>query len=127
MFKEGVKPAWEDPENSRGGKWNIQVPKQQHGRLDEMWQNTILALVGEMMEDSDQITGAVVSVRRGQDRIAIWTKTTSEDVCLRIGNFWKKVISGENADAAKNEKIGFIPHEAQKSTGRGKQGDLYEL
>jgi translation initiation factor 4E len=74
----------------------------------------LLAIVGEMMEDSDQITGAVMSPRRAQDRIAIWTKTTDEDVCKRIGAFWKKVLGADEA-----EKVSFVSHEAAKQSGRG--------
>lgn len=36
-------------------------------------------MIGEQFEESDEICGAVVSVRRGQDKIAIWTKTASNE------------------------------------------------
>ncbi len=75
-----------------------------------------------MMEDSDQITGVVVSMRRGTDRIAIWTKTTDEAICKRIGAFWKKVLGG---DEVKIDKIGFMSHESQKHGSKSKE--MYEL
>ncbi len=40
----------------------------------------LLAMIGEQFEESDEICGAVVSVRRAQDKIAIWTKTASNEV-----------------------------------------------
>lgn len=41
FFKEGVKPAWEDAENAKGGKWNFQIQRVNRGRLDDMWLNTV--------------------------------------------------------------------------------------
>lgn len=83
-----------------------------------------MCLVGEMMEDSDDITGCVVSIRKGQDRIAIWTKTIDEDICKRIGAFWKKVLAGESD--APVYKIGFMPHDAAKTGARGSK-DIFEI
>ena len=46
----------------------------------------ILACIGENFSDSDQICGAVVSVRKGADRIQLWTRDAHDDVaCKRIG------------------------------------------
>jgi hypothetical protein len=39
----------------------------------------LLAMIGEQFEEGDEICGAVVSVRRAQDKIAIWTKTASNE------------------------------------------------
>jgi translation initiation factor 4E len=39
----------------------------------------LLAMIGEQFEEGDEICGAVVSVRRSQDKIAIWTKTASNE------------------------------------------------
>jgi translation initiation factor 4E len=36
-------------------------------------------MIGEQFEEGDEICGAVVSVRRSQDKIAIWTKTASNE------------------------------------------------
>ncbi len=38
----------------------------------------LLAMIGEQFDEGDEICGAVVSVRR-QDKIAIWTKTASNE------------------------------------------------
>lgn len=39
----------------------------------------LLAMIGEQFDEGDEICGAVVSVRRSQDKIAIWTKTASNE------------------------------------------------
>ncbi|KAJ3111897.1 hypothetical protein HDU96_005176 [Phlyctochytrium bullatum] len=85
FFKQGVQPMWEDPFNAKGGKWVLQVTKARKKDLDSLWLSTVLACVGEHFEDSDEICGAVVSVRRHADRISLWTKSTTSDNCNRIG------------------------------------------
>ncbi|XP_055609282.1 eukaryotic translation initiation factor 4E-like [Uranotaenia lowii] len=35
LFKQGIRPMWEDEKNFRGGRWVINVPRQQHHELDK--------------------------------------------------------------------------------------------
>jgi translation initiation factor 4E len=41
LFKEGVQPMWEDPQNAKGGKWVTQVAKAKKKELDSYWLNTV--------------------------------------------------------------------------------------
>lgn len=43
-----------------------------------MWVQ-LLAMIGEQFDEGEEICGVVVSVRRAQDKIAIWTKTASNE------------------------------------------------
>lgn len=38
-----------------------------------------MALIGEQFDEADEICGAVVSVRQRQDKISLWTKTSSNE------------------------------------------------
>lgn len=81
LFKKGVRPIWEDEENRKGGKWVVRLKK---GVADRYWENLMLALIGDQFGDAgEEICGAVVSVRNGEDIISIWT-ATSEGKVLRI-------------------------------------------
>ncbi|KAF2483672.1 translation initiation factor eIF 4e-like domain-containing protein [Neohortaea acidophila] len=72
FFKEGIRPVWEDEENKRGGKWIMRVKK---GVADRYWEELLLAMIGDQFaEASDEVCGAVVSVRSGEDVFSIWTK-----------------------------------------------------
>jgi len=72
FFKEGIRPVWEDEENKRGGKWTMRVKK---GVADRYWEDLLLALIGDQFaEASEEVCGAVVSVRSGEDVFSIWTK-----------------------------------------------------
>jgi len=89
LFKDGIMPAWEDPENKNGGKWSVQVPKDKsRGVIDKMWLYTMLAAIGETYEtplptkeepnpvpkDSNLVTGVLMSCRGSFYRISIWTR-----------------------------------------------------
>jgi Zn ribbon nucleic-acid-binding protein len=53
----------------------------------------VLICIGEGFEDSDEICGAVVSVRRHADRLSLWTKSVNNDkVCVRIGYVEKILV-----------------------------------
>lgn len=72
IFKEGIRPVWEDAGNKRGGKWIIRLKK---GVADRYWEDLLLAIVGDQfMEASDEVCGAVLSVRSGEDVLSVWTK-----------------------------------------------------
>jgi translation initiation factor 4E len=62
LFKKGVMPMWEDKKNEHGGKWIITIPKQdrQKGKVDEWWLYTVLAMIGETMDETGlEVCGAV--------------------------------------------------------------------
>ena len=72
IFKDGIRPVWEDDANKRGGKWIIRLKK---GVADRYWEDLLLAIVGDQfMEAGDEVCGAVLSVRAGEDILSIWTK-----------------------------------------------------
>jgi translation initiation factor 4E len=95
VFRTGVEPSWEDPANCDGGKFVLELSRNdaKTGKLDECWLYTILAIIGETMDETgDQVNGAVVSLRKNGWRIALWIKTIDRDACTMIGERWKKVL-----------------------------------
>ncbi|BGP26704.1 capbinding protein [Rhodotorula toruloides] len=51
LFKQGIKPAWEDEANARGGKWSVQLPRGKYtDQVDTFWLYTMLAAIGETFE-----------------------------------------------------------------------------
>jgi len=94
LFKNGIEPKWEDPENEKGGKWTAIIAKSK-GMLDRMWLWLMLACIGQVLEDdgSEYICGAVVNLRRGQDKLCLWTKDAeARDATIKIGMGFKKVL-----------------------------------
>ena len=77
FFKEGIRPVWEDEENKHGGKWIMRLKK---GVADRYWEDLLLALIGDQFaEASEEVCGAVVSVRSGEDVFSIWTKNDGKN------------------------------------------------
>lgn len=71
LFKHGIKPTWEDPQNERGGKWMVRLKK---GLSTRYWEELIIAIIGEQFDVGQEICGAVVSVRNNEDIISVWNK-----------------------------------------------------
>ncbi|XP_069123007.1 eukaryotic translation initiation factor 4E-like [Argopecten irradians] len=88
LFKDGIQPMWEDGQNKDGGRWLINLNKQQrHSDLDNFWLETLLCLIGESFEEySDDVNGAVVNVRNKGDKLSLWTRdATRPDAIMKIG------------------------------------------
>ncbi|CAM6104566.1 unnamed protein product [Calypogeia fissa] len=113
-FKEGIEPKWEDPKCAQGGKWSVSTLKGSNKQLlDTYWLHTLLAMIGEQFDEYDDICGAVVSVRARQDKLALWTKTASNETAqVSIGKQWKQVLDS-------TDKIGYLVHEDAKRLDKG--------
>ncbi|PRP88929.1 hypothetical protein PROFUN_00397 [Planoprotostelium fungivorum] len=92
LFKEGVEPKWEHPDNFKGGKWIVTI-KGRGSMLDQQWLWLLLGVIGESFEEENEICGCVVSLRKSQDRITLWTRNAyNEAVQRRIGYRLKRLL-----------------------------------
>lgn len=116
LFKEGIKPMWEDDRNKRGGRWLINLDKKQRAScLDNFWLEVMLCLIGETFDDHSQyVNGAVVSVRPRGDKIGMWLgDSTRGDSIITVG---KKVKERLGIDA--KVTLGFEAHmDTMKKSG----------
>ncbi|PLW10385.1 hypothetical protein PCANC_01681 [Puccinia coronata f. sp. avenae] len=115
LFKEGIKPAWEDPANAKGGSWSIQLPRDRYrDTVDKYWLYTLLTAIGETFETpytandkppatmsfTDEVTGVVISARRMFFRISIWTRSSdSKELAQNIGRHFKYGVLGISENA----------------------------
>eukprot|EP00903_Cladosiphon_okamuranus_P008364 g8042.t1 len=74
LFRDGIKPTWEDASNSRGGQLLIRLKK---GLASRAWESLVLAIIGEQFDVGNEICGAVVSVRYSEDVISVWNRSAS--------------------------------------------------
>jgi translation initiation factor 4E len=78
LFKKGIRPIWEDEENKNGGKWVVRLRK---GVADRYWEDLLLAIIGDQFgEASEEVCGAVLSVRNGEDILSIWARANGQRV-----------------------------------------------
>ncbi|KAH7724872.1 translation initiation factor 4E [Aphelenchoides avenae] len=106
LFREGIKPMWEDENNVKGGRWMVQVDKQKRAAtLDQYWLDLLLAMIGCQFEDHcDFICGAAVNVRQKGDKICLWTQDSlKDDVNLKIGQIIKKKLNIPDAEPIRYE------------------------
>ena len=89
LFKNGIRPMWEDPANANGGKWVVLL-KNAPALLDHSWANLTMALVGEMLDPDDEVCGVVASTKPKVDRIQVWTRGRSE--VDRINQLGKRIV-----------------------------------
>jgi len=96
LFKEGIRPEWEHSENRGGGKWVIVVPF--NSNIDEMWEALLLSCIGETLSDSvAEICGVIVSIRKKQSKMSVWTKHSSPLVTEQMGAKLKQVLKLSNS------------------------------
>jgi len=102
LFKKGIKPMWEDDANANGGKWVLTM-KNNPQLLDRCWNWLAMALVGEDLDEGDEICGAVVSLRSKVDRIQLWTR--SKDDVEKINGIGRKMV--KLLDVSEADSIGL--------------------
>jgi len=96
FFKKGIKPMWEDAQNVKGGKWVLTIKSNDKNTADTLWENVVLALVGETLDTGDEICGAVFSKRKAGDRIAVWNRNHDDKLAImNIGDQLKGMLGGD--------------------------------
>ena len=83
MFKEPIKPMWEDENNKNGGRFSIKL---KHGYTTIIWEEMIFALIGGILpkEMKDEINGIVVTSRKEFNTLQIWFKTYEEKIIKNL-------------------------------------------
>lgn len=142
LFKKGIRPEWEDPQNKHGGKWYYHFRDKRAAPIDNLWLHVMLAAIGETLErdpSDGEVMGVVVNVRKGFYRIGLWTKTVgksvpgggdgdvaggkgrslekSRDILMNLGKRFKEVM-----DLKDSEQVEFSGHteSAQNGSTRAK-------
>lgn len=95
VFREGIKPLWEDPHNSDGGKLVLRLRK---GLAARLWEHLLIATIDHKSPlyaiidrnahaggakkaapiEPGKICGLVLSVRHQEDIISMWCKHGDE-------------------------------------------------
>lgn len=125
VFKAGIKPMWEDPANAEGGKWTIdfaQCPK----LVDEAWLNSVMAAIGEGLDDATEVCGLCLSRRSKGDKLSLWIRSkVPTETIHAIGLRWLTILD------IFDEKIGldFRYHSDSMRTGTsfGASGHVKKL
>uniref|UniRef100_A0A6U6J7R8 Uncharacterized protein n=1 Tax=Zooxanthella nutricula TaxID=1333877 RepID=A0A6U6J7R8_9DINO len=85
IFKKGVLPEWEDPENANGGHFQLTLkPQLPAGIIDELWNNIVLGMVADAIEPASMITGCRLVDKLDNKlkpilRIEVWFNEMDDD------------------------------------------------
>lgn len=78
VFRDGIKPEWEDAVNASGGHFQFQLKASLGGgTIDEYWNNIVLGMIGGTIEPAEMITGIrlvdkLTQARSASIRIEVW-------------------------------------------------------
>ncbi|KAG0370550.1 translation initiation factor eIF 4e-like domain-containing protein [Gamsiella multidivaricata] len=91
LFKQGVRPVWEDETNIHGGKWIVRLKK---GLASRYWEDLVIAVIGDQFEVGTEICGAVLSIRGSEDILSLWNQSAHEGrINLKIRDTMKRVLN----------------------------------
>lgn len=119
LFKEGIKPEWEDELNSKGGRWQYSFISKRDVLpvINDLWLRGLLSVIGETIEDDeDEVNGIVLNVRKSNIRIGVWTKDCDESKLITLGKRLKQVLK-----LSDDQKIDFMSHDASNKKGSSPQ------
>ncbi|KAJ3307978.1 Eukaryotic translation initiation factor 4E type 2 [Blyttiomyces sp. JEL0837] len=89
LFKDGLKPTWED--QPQGGKWIVRLKK---GLASRYWENLVIALISEQFDVGSEICGAVISMRHSEDILSVWNQSADAGrLNLKIRDTMKRVLN----------------------------------
>lgn len=79
MFKEPIKPMWEDENNKNGGRISIKLKKDY---TTIIWEEMIFVLIGGILpkQMKEEINGIVVTSRKEYNTLQIWFKNYDNDI-----------------------------------------------
>mmetsp|Transcript_32758 Transcript_32758/g.84974 ORF Transcript_32758/g.84974 Transcript_32758/m.84974 type:complete len:219 (+) Transcript_32758:14-670(+) len=77
LFKDGVRPEWEDPANAAGGHFQVQLlPSLGAATIDEFWNNIVMGCIGNTLDLKGLLTGVrlvdKLGSRTANIRLEVW-------------------------------------------------------
>merc|ERR1712060_317865 len=129
LFRTGILPMWEGPENRKGGKWSFALDMKEcnlnPGILDHAWRDVLMCLVREAFgSNSRYVNGAVVKRRikkKKPSKIEVWISIVDkEQIVDSIGEtILRRCVPDERG-------IGFEKHEFPQKRFQSQFRFLYE-
>jgi translation initiation factor 4E len=130
MFKEPIKPMWEDENNKNGGRISIKLRK---AFTTIIWEEMIFILIGGILpkEMKDEINGIVVTSRKEYNTLQIWFKNYDTNLikdleqCIRDILVIPPEVNLEIKQFYKNNKKEYNNDNNNSSNNNKKSGGYY--
>ena len=95
LFKEPIKPMWEDENNKNGGKLTLKTKKDY---TTIIWEELLLAFIGAVLPEKvhDEINGIVFSSKKGFNTLQIWFKNYDNNLNAELEQCIRDLIQIPN-------------------------------
>lgn len=113
LFKDGIEPMWEDPNNINGGKWIVKIKK---NTAEQRLFENICIWMALVPFETMEVNGIVISVRGQHTILSLWTKTcpSEEEMLLQEKEIREKLelklgipVSFKGNDESLKDKSSF--------------------
>lgn len=119
LFKKGIRPEWEDIANRNGSEYTCRKTMTVE-LVDFFWENLVFALIGEMIDENDEICGCRVvdKSKKGNNRttfrLELWLRSSNQEIGERIkARMLEALVEG---DGGKSVKAKYPEFEYKKRT-----------
>ncbi|CAI2378747.1 unnamed protein product [Moneuplotes crassus] len=120
LFQEGIKPMWEDENNEKGGRWHVWLPK---GHSNCLWEDLLLAVIGDQFKFGDDICGIEVRTKVRGDTISIWHRhADNEEEKNQTKEDFLNAINAPEGMEVEYEKFEESIRNSKAPPKRGKEG-----
>ncbi len=131
LFKQGIRPEWEDVANLKGGEWCFRRTLSPSA-LNWYWETLLMGLIGETIDWADEITGMrLVNKSKGERavyRIEVWFRSqdlnTREKLKERLLDVLNNTEGGEDVsteDFSYRAHSEAITHHVGSGRGGGRR------
>ncbi|CAD7939701.1 unnamed protein product [Amoebophrya sp. A120] len=107
VFREGIRPEWEDPENKEGGRWILTTMSRDtlaavNKKRIDMFTDLVLGVIGghfsflEKEDSQDAISGAVLSLAKGRQKVELWNRKANKDNLVKVDYKIRSLLDLEN-------------------------------
>ena len=92
LFKNNIKPMWEDESNKDGGRISLKLRKEFSNLV---WEELVFAFIGGYLgkDLKDEINGLVINCKKDFNTLQIWIKTYSNDVTSALEKNVREILS----------------------------------
>jgi len=110
LFRQDIKPAWEDPRNEHGGAFSFMV----RNGIDEVWEELVFYLIGgdfdKKVGPGNKCHGIVVCPSKSEYRVELWMEkiiSQQEDLYARLSTFVHELKSAQDSESCRIQQIRF--------------------
>ena len=125
LFKDPIKPMWEDEYNKKGGKLSLKLNK---GYTTIIWEELILGIIGNILpkEINEGINGIVFSSKKESNILQIWFKDYNKNYYVELEQCIRDLIQIPNEVPLDIKKFFYDDEFKKGNNEKNNQNNNYE-